>query len=88
MRLIGDFDMAAIGHVRDATREVLAAGGHVVFDLGGVSFIDSTGLRFFLDLHRRSEQGELTFALRRARRAVHKTFEVTALDDVLDWEDD
>lgn len=88
MRLVGDFDMATIGYVRDATRDVLASGRHVVFDLGGVSFIDSTGLRFFLDLHRRSERGDLTFALRRARGSVHKTFEVSALDVVLPWEDD
>ncbi len=86
VRIIGDLDMATVGRLATATRDVLDAGRHVVFDLGGVSFVDSSGLRYFLDLYQRAGSTGFSFALRQARRSVHKTFEVSGLDRVLPWE--
>ncbi len=86
VRIIGDLDMATVGRLATATREVLDSGRHVVFDLGGVSFVDSSGLRYFLDLYQRASSTGLSFALRQARRSVHKTFEVSGLDRVLPFE--
>jgi len=86
VRIIGDLDMATVGRLASATRDVLDTGRHVVFDLGGVSFVDSAGLRYFLDLYQRRGSAGFSFALRQARRSVHKTFEVSGLDRVLPWE--
>ena len=87
VRIIGDLDMATVDRLAGATRGVLTSGRHVVFDLGGVSFVDSSGLRYFLDLFQRADGDGFSFALRQARRSVHKTFEVAGLDRVLPWED-
>jgi len=86
VRIIGDLDMATVGRLVVATRDVLESGRHVVFDLGGVSFVDSSGLRYFLDLYQHAGSAGFSFALRQARRSVHKTFEVSGLDRVLPWE--
>ena len=85
--IVGDLDMATVDRLAGATREVLLGDRHVVFDLGGVSFVDSSGLRYFLDLYQRADGDGFSFTLRRARRSVHKTFEVAGLDRVLPWED-
>ena len=87
VRIVGDLDMATVDRLSAATRDLLTGGRHVVFDLAGVSFVDSSGLRYFLDLHQRAGSVGFSFALRRGRRSVHKTFEVAGLDRVLPWED-
>src|SRR4051812_7477745 len=46
LRLSGEVDMATVAPLRDTTRTAVASGDYdcVVFDLSGVSFMDSTGL--------------------------------------------
>jgi anti-anti-sigma factor len=62
--LTGEID----GSLRDAASscmlQVVLHGGPVVLDAGGVSFIDSTGLAFVLQLYRLSQESGFSFSLR------------------------
>jgi anti-anti-sigma factor len=64
-------------HTLDAMREVSP---HLVLDLSGVTFMDSTGLKVLLSLHRRAEAAGGTLAIAGASRSVRKVLSLTGLD--------
>jgi anti-sigma B factor antagonist len=70
-------------------REVVAlhAAGHdrIVVDLGEIAFIDSTGLRVLLGLHRASERAGRRLSLVRGPDPVHRIFELTATAALFHW---
>lgn len=86
--ITGELDVATAPRLRNEVVR-LASAGHtcVVLDLGGVDFIDSTGLGVVVgSLKRvRSLGGEL--ALARAEPQVRKVFEITRLSDILPLHD-
>jgi anti-sigma B factor antagonist len=55
---------------------------NLVFDLSGVTHIDSTGIGRFIDTHRRLEQVAGQMRLAGAKGAVRESFRVTRLDMV------
>ena len=61
----------------DALREVSA---HLVLDLSGVSFMDSTGLKVLLTVSRRAELAGGSFVVVGPTRAVRKILSLTGLD--------
>ena len=64
-------------HALDALREVSP---HVVLDLGGVTFMDSTGLKVLLTISRRAELAGGSFAIAGASRTVRRILSLTGLD--------
>ena len=70
-------------------REVVAlhTAGHdrVVVDLSEIAFIDSTGLRVLLGLHRASERAGRRLSLVRGPDPVHRIFELTATAALFHW---
>jgi anti-sigma B factor antagonist len=63
--------------------QLLSAGRHnLVFDLSGVTHIDSTGLGCFIDAHSRLERVGGQMRLAGAGGLVRDTFHVTRLDTV------
>jgi anti-sigma B factor antagonist len=70
-------------------REVAAlhAAGHdrIVVDLSAIAFIDSTGLRVLLGLHRAAERAGRRISLVRGPHAVHRIFELTATAALFHW---
>ena len=70
-------------------REVIGlhAAGHdrVVVDLSRIEFIDSTGLRMLLGLHRSAELAGRRLSLVRGPRPVHRIFELTATAPLFHW---
>jgi anti-sigma B factor antagonist len=78
VRPIGDLDMLT---VRELERRVTALGGpgapDVLVDLASVRFIDSTGLRLLLHLHRRAQQEGWTLELAHGCDDVRRVFELT-----------
>lgn len=72
-------------------REVAAlrAAGHdrIVIDLREVGFIDSTGLRLLIGLHRDAEREGRQISLVRGPRSVHRIFELTATAQLFRWRD-
>jgi anti-anti-sigma factor len=64
-------------HALDTIREVSP---HVVLDLTGVTFMDSTGLKVLLTIQRRAEIAGGSFAVAGASRSVRKILSLTGLD--------
>jgi anti-anti-sigma factor len=50
VRLKGELDIAAVPSARDRIAKLKRRGGHLVLDLRGLSFIDSSGLNLILGL--------------------------------------
>jgi len=84
----GELDVATAPRLRNEIVRLASSGNTlVVLDLGGVDFIDSTGLGVVVgSLKRvRSLGGEL--ALARAEPQVRRVFEITRLVDILPLHD-
>ncbi len=67
----------------------LHGAGHdcVVVDLSEVVFIDSTGLRVLIGLHRSAESDGRRITLVPGPRQVQRIFELTATRGLFDWRD-
>ncbi|MEU5695654.1 STAS domain-containing protein [Actinosynnema sp. NPDC020468] len=83
----GDWTVVAVSGELDAdTVPVLSdhledtPGTHVVVDLSGVPFMDTTGLSLMLDWHRRLNDG---FRMAALQPSVHKLFRLTELTEVM-----
>ncbi len=80
----GEIDMATCPQLRqEIVAQITAGHTHLVIDLGGVEFIDSTGLGVLIGgLKRtRSQGGDLRVS--RVGERLEKMFELTGLGDVL-----
>jgi anti-sigma B factor antagonist len=80
-RVAGDVDIATAPHLREQLVAVLTDGRcHLVLDLGGVDFLDSTGLGVIVGLLKRARTlgGDLRLVC--PNPSVRKVFEITALD--------
>jgi anti-sigma B factor antagonist len=81
--VVGEVDLHTAGRLRDSLLEV-AEQGHrqVVVDLGGVSFIDSSGLAALVTglKRQREEGGSLT--LRSPQPGVQRVLDITGLSHV------
>ena len=92
----GEIVVEAIGELDLHTAEVLEgevirlrAAGHdrIVVDLRGVEFIDSTGLRLLIGLHRAAQREGRSLSLVPGPRPVQRIFELTATHALFDWRD-
>src|SRR5262249_58146455 len=64
LAVAGELDLATIGTLKEAVARRLAPDAHVVLDLSGLTFCDSTGLGGLVALHRqaRSTRGRLALS--------------------------
>lgn len=85
---IGELDLHSAGALEDEVTR-LCHDGHerIVVDLSGVEFIDSTGLRLLIGLHRAAETDGRTITLVPGPRQVQRLFELTATDALFHWRD-
>lgn len=76
----GDLDLMSADSLRDAVATALAGGSRpLVFELGGLRFIDSAGLAVLIEAASSAESIEVRAPSPAVRRAV----ELTGLSDVL-----
>ena len=81
----GEIDVETSPQLRERFDELLAQGEHnFVIDLGGVDFIDSSGLAAFVRLFKRVRIGEGDVKLCCIRPEILKIFELTRLNRVFD----
>jgi anti-sigma B factor antagonist len=84
----GEIDYATGPQLKEAITDTLVAGRlHVIVDLLGVEFIESTGLGALIGGRRRARALDGTLALVCAESSVLKVFRVTGLDKVFEIHD-
>jgi anti-sigma B factor antagonist len=89
LTLSGELDLATVPRVQEAVDELLARGvGHLVVDLGGLGFVDSSGLRLFIVLDRRAAVEGWTLGLIRPHNAAMGVFEVSGAEENLPFIED
>ena len=89
VRLDGELDMSGT-FVLEPKLDALAAesvDGDVLFDLRGVTFIDSTGLAALVGAHERLREAGVPTRFVRGSDDVQRVFAVAGFDDVLDFVD-
>ena len=88
--LDGELDMAGTFVLEprlDAVVDGTPPPHEVVFDLRGLTFVDSTGLATLLDAHRRLTDSGVATRFVRGSDDVHRIFTVAGFDGVLGFED-
>jgi len=82
----GEMDMASVGAVEAELRRVRAEGfDHVVLDLAGLTFMDSSGLHLVIRWTSEAARDGFKFELEPGPPAVQRIFELTAVDETLPW---
>ena len=80
--LAGELDLATAPQVRAAGQAALGAGAdRIVFELGGLEFMDSSGLRVLLEI-----ASDASVRLRDASGAVRRVIESTGVETILKLE--
>ena len=75
----GELDMASVEPLRGALNDVVGGDGVIIFDLSGVTFMDSTGLRLLLDVKRQMDDGGGAVFIRDASEPVERVLEMTGM---------
>jgi anti-sigma B factor antagonist len=89
VKLSGELDIASIDDLRRAITIARAESAQgVIVDLRGLTFIDASGLRALLAEDAAGRNGDAPVRFIAGPRAVHRVFELTGMDDRLDWVDD
>ena len=79
----GEVDVYTAPRLRERLIELVDGGSrNVVVDLGGVDFLDSTGLGVLVGALKRLRAVDGTFGLVCSKEALLKIFRITALDQV------
>jgi anti-sigma B factor antagonist len=81
VRLRGDLDFAATTRHAGELAAVADLRTEVVLDVAGVEFVDSSGLRFLVDLAKRYDR---PVRLEGVQEPVRRLLEITGLDALLD----
>ena len=89
LAIAGELDISSSSQVEDEVNRALADGAtSVEIHLSDVSFIDSTGLRTFLQLNQRAESDGWRLRLASLSEPVTTLLEVTGLGEELSITDD
>lgn len=81
----GELDIATVAQVTAVVEDAIAArggAGHLLLDLSGVAFVDSSGLTTLVKANRRAGEEGMSFAIRSPSDRVRRTLELTRLDAV------
>ena len=88
VRLFGDFDITGFKQVDEELARIQADGRPTVtLDLRGLTFIDSSGIRAILRADARARALGRRLRLIAGPVRVHKVFQITRLDDRLEFVD-
>ena len=79
LRLMGEFDLAAVGRVENALDRVFQAPttSRIVFDLRRLIFMDAAGLRTILRANERARAGAFELVVVRPRGTANRVFTLT-----------
>jgi anti-anti-sigma factor len=84
----GEMDMATVGAVEQELRRVRAQGfQHIVLDLTGITFMDSTGLHLTARWTNEASGDGFVFELERGPATVQRVFELAGMVGWLPFRD-
>jgi anti-sigma B factor antagonist len=83
LALTGELDLATIVELKDAVTSGLGSDVHVVLDLAGLTFCDSTGLGAFIALFREARARGGRLALAAPRKRVGDLLTLSGIDQVI-----
>lgn len=75
----GELDIATVGEVRGAV-DASAGTQHLVLDLSGVTFIDTSGMSLVLELQQRTTAAGRRFTVVQGTEEVRRLFEISGLE--------
>jgi anti-anti-sigma factor len=84
----GEIDLATVDLVRGAVESTWQHGDELVIDLREVGFMDTSGLRYTLELHDRSQHEGWQLRIVRGPVPVRRVFDVAGLEPRLPFVDD
>jgi anti-anti-sigma factor len=84
----GEIDMGTVDLVREAVDRDQRPGDALVIDLRAVGFMDTSGLRYVLELNDLATQDGFSLVLVRGPSGVQRVFEVSGLEPRLPFVDD
>lgn len=80
----GELDMATVGAVEQELRRLHGSGfRRIILDLGGLTFMDSSGLHLVIRWTAEASKNGFEFELEPGPRAVQRIFELAAVTDEL-----
>jgi anti-anti-sigma factor len=89
LALKGELDIASFSLMEDRLREIEAERPKaIVFDLRGLRFMDSTGLRMIISADKRARRDGWRVVVVEGPEAVHRVFRLALLDRRLDFVSD
>jgi anti-anti-sigma factor len=85
-RLIGEIDTATAPTLVGELQTAIFTGAprELILDFGGVTFMDSSGLRVIIDIHNELRARDSLLALENVPATTRKLLEVTGMTDHLD----
>jgi anti-sigma B factor antagonist len=84
----GEIDLATVDLIRTAVARDQQPGEGVVLDLREVGFMDTSGLRYVLELYERAASEGFELRVVRGPNAVQRVFEVSGIAPRLPFVDD
>jgi anti-anti-sigma factor len=86
----GELDLATAAGLEEAVVPPVSEGRHVVLDLRGLEFMDSSGVRVIVAAHLAAGEhgGRLSLVRLEPGTPIHRVLEISGLDGVLDVVDD
>jgi anti-sigma B factor antagonist len=89
VQLAGELDVEGAPLSRRALRRACAGDQHTIFlDLGGLTFMDSSGVHMIIEAHRRLSDDDRELVIVRAPRHVRRLLELCGLTRILHLSDD
>lgn len=83
LRLSGEIDASCIESLSQALNPLPSGSGDITIHLGGVAFIDSSGLRELIDAHQRAERVGRRVLMTEPSSVVVRLFEISGLSKYL-----
>ena len=84
----GSLDLPEVGPFRDILNEICAEDyPAIVVDLTHVTFIGSSGMGVLLHAKQKVDELDRSLVLRGAGASIRRAFEITGLDQVLEFEE-
>jgi anti-anti-sigma factor len=81
VKVEGEIDLDSAGDLSDAALAAMQEiGPSLILDLSGVTFMDSTGLKVLLAVHKRAELAGGRLVLAAPTRSVNRVVSITGLD--------